>query len=706
MTVKKQRLWLPSFLAVALATTGWLSPREASAAFHLWTIAEIYSNVDGSVQYIELSTTVNDQQFLSGHTLRVSVDGTPFQTFTFAGNSGSPTANRRLLLATPGYNALPGVPASDFTLSLNETCHCFFPIQGPGTTFTFNFGEGSDVVPVARSAIPTAGGTSLHRGAGTSMNEAISSPTNFAGATCALTCPEEGACTSENGGCVECAVPADCNDGNVCTDDACVNSRCVRTNNTASCNDGLFCTLTDVCSGGSCVGSGDRCPGEQCSEALDACVECVVNAHCPQDGLFCNGVERCVANACAPGLDPCPGQLCDEDLDACVECLIDDDCDDGNVCTDDVCNELGACVRTPNTEPCDDGRFCTAVDVCSAGLCVGTGSPCEEGENCNEGTDECADCLSAADCDDDDPCSVESCADGACGYADAADGTDCADGTFCDGVETCQAGACVAPGNPCDPVTERCVEAEAACVLLCGNGLLDAGEECDDGNGDDGDGCSSGCEIEAGWDCPEELGPPSQCTSTCGDGVKAVGAETCDDGGLEDGDGCDAECQLEAGWMCAPLSSDGPDVCDPVFGDGLVVGDEECDDGNLVAGDGCHEGAVEPGFVCDDSEPSVCVREGGGDEPGDGPGDVPPGDVGPDAGDVGVDADDQGDAPGDAGDVGGDVPSGGGEDSGCCRTAATGEAQNASWHLVVGAVWLVARRSRRARGGPRGSGRR
>lgn len=46
------------------------------------------------------------------------------------------------------------------------------------------------------------------------------------------------------------------------------------------------------------------------------------------------------------------------------------------------------------------------------------------------------------------------------------------------------------------------------CVDNCGNGTLDAGEACDDGDTSDDDGCSSDCEIEAGWTCE---GAPSSC---------------------------------------------------------------------------------------------------------------------------------------------------------------------------------------------------
>ncbi len=59
----------------------------------------------------------------------------------------------------------------------------------------------------------------------------------------------------------------------------------------------------------------------------------------------------------------------------------------------------------------------------------------------------------------------------------------------------------------------------------CGNGVLTAGEACDDGNGSNGDGCSSKCQIEPGWTC---AGTPSVCATICGDGI-VTGNETCDD---------------------------------------------------------------------------------------------------------------------------------------------------------------------------------
>ena len=66
-------------------------------------------------------------------------------------------------------------------------------------------------------------------------------------------------------------------------------------------------------------------------------------------------------------------------------------------------------------------------------------------------------------------------------------------------------------------------------TAVCGNGVVEEGEQCDDGNTVDGDGCSSTCQIEA----------------CCGNGILEPGEE-CDDGNNTSGDGCSADCHLES----------------------------------------------------------------------------------------------------------------------------------------------------------------
>ncbi|MEO8981058.1 MAG: discoidin domain-containing protein [Polyangiaceae bacterium] len=140
---------------------------------------------------------------------------------------------------------------------------------------------------------------------------------------------------------------------------------------------------------------------------------------------------------------------------------------------------------------------------------------------------------------------------------------------------------------------------------VCGNGVLDGTERCDDGNTDSGDGCSSTCKVETGWDCrPFE---PSSCSPTCGDGLLA-GAEAqaggCDDQNKLANDGCSATCHVESGYVC----SGAPSVCAKTCGDGKLDAGEACDDGKATAGDGCFACAVESGYTCDNTRPpSKCT---------------------------------------------------------------------------------------------------
>ena len=121
--------------------------------------------------------------------------------------------------------------------------------------------------------------------------------------------------------------------------------------------------------------------------------------------------------------------------------------------------------------------------------------------------------------------------------------------------------------------------ARAQLLPVCGDGVLHATEQCDDGNQVNGDGCNSLCTVEF-----------------CGDGIVHAGlGEQCDDGNQDNGDGCTAMCLAE--------------VC----GDGVVQAalGETCDDGNTTSGDGCDSlchteaasscgnGVVDAGEDCD-----------------------------------------------------------------------------------------------------------
>ena len=109
-------------------------------------------------------------------------------------------------------------------------------------------------------------------------------------------------------------------------------------------------------------------------------------------------------------------------------------------------------------------------------------------------------------------------------------------------------------------------------VAVCGDGLLEGLEACDDDNEDPGDGCSAACLVEDGWDCD---GEPSLCTTVCGDGIVVAGEEECDDENAVDTDGCTTQCV--AGPVCTvAIFADGDRFAtDPATGHCYVSFDGE-----------------------------------------------------------------------------------------------------------------------------------
>jgi cysteine-rich repeat protein len=135
-----------------------------------------------------------------------------------------------------------------------------------------------------------------------------------------------------------------------------------------------------------------------------------------------------------------------------------------------------------------------------------------------------------------------------------------------------------------------------ACGGVCGDGVIDAendfglAEACDDGNAAAGDGCNATCgAVEDGFDCPTA---GAACVPTCGNGALDAGEE-CDGAVFDPAVNCEAFLATGTPTCQADCTATG-DSCVAVAGDGirttelLVEGQgEECDDGNLVAGDGC-----------------------------------------------------------------------------------------------------------------------
>ncbi|MGB0716931.1 MAG: hypothetical protein ACPGXK_13700, partial [Phycisphaerae bacterium] len=213
-------------------------------------------------------------------------------------------------------------------------------------------------------------------------------------------CDDANACTTGDtcagGSCVGGPAP-DCNDSNVCTDDACDPATgCVNVDNTAACDDGDACTTADTCSSGTCVGGpapdcddGNPCTDDTCDPVL-GCIYTNNTAAC-DDGNACTTNDTCSAGVCVGGAAP--------------------NCDDSNVCTDDTCDPASGCVNVDNAASCDDGDACTTNDTCAAGVCVGGAAPnCDDSNGCTTDTcDTVLGCLNTNNtdaCDDGNACTT------------------------------------------------------------------------------------------------------------------------------------------------------------------------------------------------------------------------------------------------------------------------------------------------------------
>ncbi|EDM81103.1 regulator of chromosome condensation, RCC1 [Plesiocystis pacifica SIR-1] len=205
-----------------------------------------------------------------------------------------------------------------------------------------------------------------------------------------------------------------------------------------------------------------------------------------------------------------------------------------------------------------------------------------------EGDPECGDGIVEGDeeCDDGNDSNADIC-------LNSCEINECGDGFLFEGVEECD------PGEDNIGPSEACVP---GCFLnVCGDGFDGPGEQCDDGNGIDGDGCNNDCTtgfcgdgvLDPGEECDDgNFDDTDACLATCvaascGDGVTWAGVEECDQGGLNSDAGeCTLSCLLN--------------VC----GDGnLFEGVEECDPGadNIGPGQECLTGCVVNG--CGDGDP-------------------------------------------------------------------------------------------------------
>ncbi|MEE9128687.1 MAG: hypothetical protein V3T84_01620 [Phycisphaerales bacterium] len=158
-----------------------LAGSPAMAASHSWRINEIFSNADGTIQFIEMKECCgfDNETGLLNKWVRSK---TTRNMFIFPANLVGPTGHKHLLLATAAFATLPGAPTPDYIIPAG-----FFAIEGDSieywfyTAATLTFGPGE---------LPTDCITSLHDGGDDPNFTGPNSPTNYADETGSINaCP-------------------------------------------------------------------------------------------------------------------------------------------------------------------------------------------------------------------------------------------------------------------------------------------------------------------------------------------------------------------------------------------------------------------------------------------------------------------------------------------------------------------------------------
>ena len=463
-----------------------------------------------------------------------------------------------------------------------------------------------------------------------------------------------------------------------------------------SCDDSNTCTASSNCTvAGDCSGVDVYCVGvcgdgikalnEQCDDANlnngDCCSStCTFEAAgtvCRAAAGVCDAPETCTGTS-----GSCPSDAKFPNTTVCRAPNVTDPCDPPEYCTG-LNNTCPTDFTRPNGTVCNNGNICANVSYCNTGKCQGVDvycvGVCGDGikatqEQCDDGNLLNGDCCSSACkfeasttvcrnstgiCDPQETCTGST---GSCPADVMQPNTYVCRGTgsnTCDVPEYCtgSTGACPSDArlpnstpcnntNPCASTNGTCSAGECTgvdiyCVGICGDGIKASSEECDDGNLNNGDCCSSTCKIESSTTvcrasngicdvaeyctgvsptCPTDSKVASGTVCRASKDATCDPAETCNgvnntcpaDNQLANGVACDDKNPCTDVSTCNSGYCLGVDVrCNGTCGDGIKASSEECDDANLKDGDCCsHLCKIEPsGTVCRSSQGNCDLQE-------------------------------------------------------------------------------------------------
>ncbi|NOT01369.1 MAG: hypothetical protein HOP29_12155 [Phycisphaerales bacterium] len=282
------------------------------AAGHTWRVTELFSNSDGSIQFIELRECCGfpNEFGVGGQVVTSDATGS---SYMFPGNVAGSTALRHILLATAAFAALPNAPTPDHIIPAG-----FINIGGDTISFAPKFNL--DCFTFANGELPTDGTLSIHvTGIAASCDDPFTlepnTPTNYAWDTATINAADcvdgdgDGYGITGHNGCPN-GFAIDCDDA----------VDVVHPNATEMCDGAIDhdCDGLDDCEEAACCDDDDTCTQEQCGiggicesmareygDANNDGAEDIFDILCVLDGFA--GVFNVPCTLTNLDFSPCPG---------------------------------------------------------------------------------------------------------------------------------------------------------------------------------------------------------------------------------------------------------------------------------------------------------------------------------------------------------------------------------------------------------------